>query len=186
MEEKKALRKKYKALRDSLMEKASQHSLEICEKCAALTEFKKADTVLLYFAKGSEADIAPLAELGWKTGKTVGYPRCREGGIMEFFSVSDFSDFEKGFYGIMEPKRDAPLCPTINAVCFVPALSFDLDGYRLGYGGGYYDRFLSDFSGTTVGIAFEGCLAERLPREKFDKKTDYIITESRVKKTIED
>ncbi len=186
MEEKRSLRNKYKAVRDSLMEKAPEYSREICEKCAALPEFQNADTVLLYFAKGSEADLAPLAEIGWKMGKTVGYPRCLDRESMEFFKVSDFSDLEKGYFGIMEPKIDAPLCSLENAVCFVPALSFDSFGYRLGYGGGYYDRFLARFSGCSVGIAYEECLAERLPREEFDKKTDYIITESRVKRTIED
>ncbi len=186
MEEKRSLRKKYKALRDSLIGKSCEYSKEICEKCAALPEFGKADTVLLYYAKGSEADLASLADIAWKMGKTVGYPRCLDRENMEFFKVFDFSDLEKGYFGIMEPKIDAPLCPLENAVCFVPALSFDLDGYRLGYGGGYYDRFLKSFSGCSVGISFEECLAERLPREEFDKKTDYIITERRVKKAIED
>ena len=186
MEDKSNLRKKYKAIRESLSEKAPEYSLEICKKCASLEEFQKADTVLLYFAKGSEADLSRLFEIARESGKRVAYPRCLDREKMEFFEISAFSDLEKGCYGIMEPKIDAPHATFENAICFVPALSFDYDGYRLGYGGGYYDRFLSYFQGATVGIAFEECLAERLPREKFDKKTDYIITESRVKRTIED
>ena len=186
MEDKSTLRKKYKAIRESLSEKAPEYSLEICKKCASLKEFQKAQTVLLYFSKGSEADLSILFEISRKSGKRVAYPRCLDRERMEFFEISSLSELEKGYYGIMEPKADAQKCSFENAVCFVPALSFDHDGYRLGYGGGYYDRFLSDFSGTTVGIAFEACLAERLPREEFDKKTDYIITESRVKRTIED
>ena len=186
MEEKSSLRKKYKAIRESLLENAPEYSLEICKKCAALPEFRKADTVLLYFAKGSEADLSSLFEIALKTGKRVAYPRCLDRERMEFFEIFSLSDLEKGYYGIMEPKSGCPACTFENAVCFVPALSFDLDGYRLGYGGGYYDRFLSDFFGTTVGIAFEKCISEKLPREEFDKKTDYIITERRVKRTIED
>lgn len=185
MEEKTALRKKYKLLRDSLLEKAPEYSREICSRCAALPEFLSADNVLLYFAKGSEADLTELFDIAREMGKRVAYPRCLDREHMEFFEISDLSQLEKGHFGIMEPKVGSAVCSLKNAICFVPALSFDLEGYRLGYGGGYYDRFLERFAGCTVGVCFEECLSQCLPREIFDKKTDYIITESRVKRTIE-
>ena len=186
MEDKSTLRKKYKAIRESLMEKAPEYSQKICKACASLEEFQKADTVLLYFAKGSEADLSSLCEIALREGKRVAYPRCLDRERMEFFEISSLSDLEKGYFGIMEPKIDAPKCSFENAVCFVPALAFDLEGYRLGYGGGYYDRYLSDFSGTKVGVAYDDCVTDKLPRGEHDIKTDYIITESRVKRIIED
>ncbi|MBE6587519.1 MAG: 5-formyltetrahydrofolate cyclo-ligase [Ruminococcaceae bacterium] len=184
MEDKSFLRKKYKTLRDSLVERA-EYSRRICERCGSLAEFLDARTVLLYFPKGSEVDLSSLARIALESGKTVGFPRCVDRENMVFHKVVDLSELESGYYGIMESPASAPLCETRGSIVFVPALSFDSFGYRLGYGGGYYDRFLSEFSGTAVGVTYEACLAESLPREVHDKKTDYIITESQVKRTVE-
>jgi len=163
-----------------------ERSEAICRRCSALPEYKEAETVLLYCAVGSEADLMPLARTALSEGKTVAFPKCGEGGRMSFYSVTELSCLVPGKYGIPEPPEKAPVLSFYGAVCFVPALSFDVEGYRLGYGGGYYDRFLADFCGVSIGVTFDDTLAERLPREKYDKKTDYIVTESKVKKTIED
>lgn len=186
MDEKHTLRKKYKRLRDSLSEKTGEYSRLICERCADLDEFKRADTVLLYFAKGSEVDLSSLAETALGRGKRVAYPRCGGEGKMEFYKISSLSELEKGSFGIMEPPADAPFYGEDGAICFVPALAFDSEGFRLGWGGGYYDRYLAGFGGTKVGVAYDICVADKLPRGKYDIKTDYIITESKVKRIIED
>lgn len=186
MDEKQILRKKYKCQRDSLSKKTVEYSRLICESCAELDEFKSADTILLYFAKGSEVDLSSLAEIAYSMGKRVAYPRCSGEGRMSFHKIASLPELEKGAFGIMEPPSDAPLCRDSDAVCFVPALAFDTEGFRLGWGGGYYDRFLADFKGCKIGVAYDICLADKLPRGEFDIKTDYIVTESRVKRTIED
>lgn len=186
MDEKHPLRKKYKALRDSLSEKNVEYSRLICERCASLDEFKGADTVLLYFAKGSEVDLSSLAEKAFGMGKCVAYPRCCGEGMMTFHKISSLSELVKGSFGIMEPPLDAPLCREGRAICFVPALAFDLEGFRLGWGGGYYDRYLVGFKGTKIGVTYDVCVADKLPRGEHDIKTDYIITESKVKRIIED
>lgn len=186
MEDKSTLRKKYKVIRESLFEKAPEYSLEICKACATLEEFRGADTVLLYFAKGSEVDLSTLAAQAFDMGKCVAYPRCLKDGEMTFHKISSFEELKKGAFGIMEPSADAPICEDMEGICFVPALAFDPEGFRLGWGGGYYDRYLADFKGIKIGVAYDVCVAERLPREKYDIKTDYIITESRVKRIIED
>ncbi|MBQ2730361.1 MAG: 5-formyltetrahydrofolate cyclo-ligase [Clostridia bacterium] len=185
MEEKNLLRRRFKEIRAAVGDKKQEYSQEICEKAAELSAFHSADTVLLYYAKGNEADLSLLFEKCFSMGKTVGFPRCIDRERMVFQRVKDLSELSVGYFGISEPPADAPPCSLENAICFVPALAFDKDGYRLGYGGGYYDRFLSGFRGTTVGVTFEACLTDRLVREEFDMKTDYIITESQVKKTIE-
>ena len=185
MEEKSALRKKYKAVRDSLGEGCAAYSSKICGYCMALPEFIKAKTVLLYFAKGSEVDLSRLAETALGMGKTVGYPRCVDGNAMVFHKISDLSELCKGAFGIMEPPKSAPVLKTEGGVCFVPALAYDCDGFRLGYGGGYYDRFLKGFQGCKIGVAYSACVTKKLPRGEHDQRTDYIITESQVKRTIE-
>ncbi len=186
MDEKQLLRKKYIAIRDSVGEKTEKYSRLICEKCALLPEFEMAGTVLLYFAKGSEVDLSGLAGLALDMGKCVAYPRCREKGEMTFHKISSLDELKEGAFGIMEPSEDAPLCDDGGAICFIPALAYDKDGFRLGWGGGYYDRYLAPFKGTKIGVAFDVCVTERLPRGKHDIKTDYIITESQVKRIIED
>ena len=170
MDEKQLLRKKYKSIRDGLSREAKEYSRLICLRCAALPEFDRAKTVFLYFAKGSEVDLSPLAKLSLDMGKCVAYPLCHG----------------EGAFGIMEPPVDAPLCNDSDGICFVPALAYDREGYRLGWGGGYYDRYLSAFVGTKVGVAYSVSVTDKLPRGKHDIKTDYIITESKVKRIIED
>ena len=187
-EEKKALRARYKDIRAGLDTK--KLSLKICENCLSLPFLSKADTVLLYASKGSEADITSLLPVLTKMGKTVGFPRCIDSENMVFHKVSDISELTKGYFGLREPDPTLPLIrkedTEKDTLCRVPALAFDRRGYRLGYGKGYYDRFLRDFSGKTAGITFEKCLADNIPTDVHDMKTDYIITESQVTKAIED
>ena len=187
MDEKKPLRKKYKILRDSLCEKTEDYSRIICERCADIDGFKRADAVLLYFAKGSEVDLSALAELALDMGKCVAYPRCSGKGEMTFHKISSLDELKEGSFGIMEPLEGSPLCDCDNGrtVCFVPALAYDKEGFRLGWGGGYYDRFLADFQGCKIGVTYAACVADKLPRGEYDIKTDYIVTESQVKRTIE-
>jgi len=182
MEDKASLRKKYKELRASLNGEREKKSLLICRRAAEILTTLRADTVLLYSAIGSEADLTSLFEVVLERGMTAFFPRCTGEGEMTFFAVEDLSALQRGSYGIPEPEEGSPLEIWDSAVVFIPALAFDGEGYRLGYGGGYYDRFLSRFSGVKVGVAFDACVAERLPRESHDIKADYIITESQVKK----
>ena len=109
---------------------------------------------------------------------------------MVFHKVTALSDLNAGYFGVREPEPTLAIIEKKDmgkdTLCLVPALSYDKRGYRLGYGKGYYDRFLEGFSGICVGITFDRCLAEKLPADAHDKKTDYIITESQVTTTIED
>ena len=103
-------------------------------------------------------------------------------GLMEFRFIESISDLKCGMYEIREP--DADRCEKAdydsNSLCFVPAICFDKKGYRLGYGKGYYDRFLEHFDGISVGVCFEGCVTEALPRGEHDKKVNYLITDDKI------
>ena len=187
-EEKKALRARYKDIRAGLDTK--ELSRKICDNVLSLKLLSDAKTVLLYSAKGSEADITSLLPIFIKQGKTVCFPRCIDAERMVFHKVTALSDLNAGYFGVREPDTTLAIIEKKDmgkdTLCLVPALSYDKRGYRLGYGKGYYDRFLEGFSGICVGITFDRCLAEKLPADAHDKKTDYIITESQVTTTIED
>lgn len=151
----------------------------IVETIAASPCFQQADTVLLYAPHGSEIDLIPLVRLARKNGKKVAFPRCDpETNTMQFFVLESDSRLVKGAYGIFEPPSDAPPCnPDESTLCILPGLSFDPEGGRLGYGKGYYDRFLADFKGVTLGAAYASLVAKKLPTEPHDIPVQILVTE---------
>lgn len=185
-EEKNAIRKKYKALRASLApEHKSRLDAEICRRFTALASFRFCETILFYAPLENEIDIMPAAELALSLGKRVAFPRCNvEDSTMTYHFIDDPSELRVDAFGIREPLPDAPLFdPRKNkkaCLCVVPALVYDKQGYRLGYGRGYYDRFLIDFTGTTVGPIYRGFIVDRVPRGRFDANVDVLITEKGV------
>jgi 5-formyltetrahydrofolate cyclo-ligase len=113
--------------------------------------------------------------------KRVALPRCEGDGKMNFYYINSVNDLKKGAYGIQEPNEKCALFEgRDSALCIVPALSYDKHGHRLGYGGGYYDRFLSKFSGKTVGICYEENICDSLMHGKYDRPVTLIVTEKRI------
>ena len=100
---------------------------------------------------------------------------------MEFRIIKSFSDLHKGFYGISEPDDTCEkVCSFDDAVCLVPGIAFDQNGYRLGYGKGYYDRFLKNNVSVSAGLCYNNLVVNELPINDFDMKVDFIITEQEV------
>ena len=176
-------RKELKKLRDSLENRDSASAL-IEEAFLSSDIYKTSDTVLLYYAVGSEISTIRIFQNAISDGKRVAFPFCTEkDGVMEFYLVDGEEDLENGKYNIKAPRKDCDkLTAFSDAVCVVPGLSFDKKGYRLGYGKGYYDRFLSEFSGISVGLCYEALLSESLPFDCFDKRVDYLITDKKTYK----
>lgn len=144
-------------------------------------EYKKADAVLLYVSINREVRTKNLIDRILADKKRLALPVCFENGIMEFRYINSKKDLTRGLFSAPEPKSDCELFTgSQNAVCVIPALSFDRDGYRLGYGKGYYDRYLSGFRVFRVGFCFNALFEEKLPKGRFDKKVDMIITEKGV------
>lgn len=185
-EEKNAVRKKYKAIRASTTpEKKAALDESIRRKFTSLASYRFAETILFYAPLGEEIDIMPCAELALSQGKKVAFPRCNtENSTMTYHYVTDLSQLSVDSYGIREPSPDAPCFdPRKNkrsCLCIVPALVYDREGYRLGYGRGYYDRFLGDFTGTTIGPIYRSFIIDRVPRGRFDASVDVLITEKGV------
>lgn len=177
--DKKDLRKHFSDIRKAAKSPAADRS--ITEAVLADEYVRNADTVLLYASFGSEADTWGIAEKLIGRGTSVAYPLCHKGGIMTFHIVDDTDALSAGQYGIQEPDIALPQ-PVITSrtVCIVPGLAFTPDGGRLGYGGGFYDRFIAaNPEMHTIAVAYERCMTDTLPLMQHDIKVDTIVTEER-------
>lgn len=157
----------------------------LCERLMATDEIKQADTVLLFSSTRNEPDLTYLAEHLLSCGVRVAYPISHKSSCtLTFHTVSSLGELTPAAFNIPEPPADAPM-PSLgaSAVCIVPALAYDKEGYRIGYGKGFYDRFLRDFTGVSVGVAYDGFVLDSLPREEHDVPLDIIITTTGAIKT---
>ncbi len=179
---KKSARRIYSELRSNIPEKVrKKKSCDILSKILTLSAYNNCDTVLTYMSFGSEVDTEALILRALKDGKKVALPVSEYDSLqLSFYEISSLSELAAGYKGILEP----PPCPDNlvrdfeNAICIVPGLAFDKNGYRLGYGKGFYDRFLPSFTGTSVGIAFDECITDSVPIDSYDCKLDILVSDS--------
>jgi 5,10-methenyltetrahydrofolate synthetase len=150
-----------------------------------LATYRFCDTLLLYSPIKGEPDVNIAAKTALADGKRIAYPITEPvGHVMKFGYVNSPDELLRGNFGIPEPPHDAELFDegiNTHAICVVPALAFDADGYRLGYGKGYYDRFLAKFTGVKAGLVMSRFILPKLPRGRYDLAVDVIITEDGVK-----
>lgn len=141
---------------------------------------KEGKTIALTISVFPEVDTRKLIETLWSAGKRVVAPKCihrtRE---MDFYEITSFDQLKPAPMGLLEPDETLThKCSMLDIdVCIVPGIVFDQRGYRIGYGGGYYDRFLPLFKGTKLSIAFNEQLVEEVPFEKHDIAIDTLITD---------
>ena len=192
--DKAALRRRFTSLRDNLREdERSAAEAAIYARLFDLPAWKKAPLVCGYMSLGSELDMAPVWERAVSEGKSYGLPVTVTGakeGRMIFRRTAGFTPDEliPARFGVREPSESCPalsLRELVGGLILVPGLAFDEEGYRIGYGGGYYDRFLSSLQAegirvTAVGLVFGICRAPLLPREPYDIPVDYVIDERRM------
>lgn len=185
-EVKQNLRAKYRQFRERM---EPQHKIEldsiIQSRLLALSEYSGFDTLFTYVSKPIEVDTIALITAALANHKKVAVPRCLpETCDMEFYYITSMDDLEKGCFGVLEPvpERCRLVPPGKTGLCIVPGLSFDAQGYRLGYGKGYYDRFLAEFNGFTVGICYAGCVQWNLPHGYYDRPVDVLITEKYIRR----
>ena len=177
---KKELRQEMRNIRRNMIPplRAEKNRL-IFQRLIRLPQYQKAHTIITYVSTELEVDTRRLMEQAWKDGKQVVVPRCVEGTRnMEMCYIRSMDDLEPGMYGIPEPKASCAICSDwSDCLCIVPAFCNDKKGYRLGYGGGYYDRFLSQFSGMTVGINYSECVRKELQHGRYDVPIQMLLTE---------
>lgn len=169
---KKEFRKKCLDLRKEL------NNIDLCDKILDLKEYKESKTVFIYVSYKSEADTLPLIKEALKE-KTVLVPLCLDdNGNMIACKINSLRDLKEGMYGIMEPVKREEFKGKID-FSIIPGAAFDLTGKRIGYGKGYYDRFLSCHDTFSVGVCHDELLFEKIPSDSFDAKLNMIITNKR-------
>ncbi len=168
--EKSALRKKLLSVRNSLpRQEISLSHLEDFEK------FKNAKTVFCYVSAGSEVKTQGLIQ-EMLTKKRVVVPYCTDKcGNMIAVEIKSLDELKEGLFGISEPVTPKEFPKEEIDFVIVPGIAFDKDGYRLGYGKGYYDRFLSDINPFKLGICKKELFADNLPHDEFDVKMNKIL-----------
>ncbi len=183
--EKNRLREEYKIKRANI-EPSKKRILDtkICERFLSLASFRFSDTLLMYYPLEGEVNVTPIAEAALALGKKVAYPKCDSKNLtMKFHFVESLSELKKGYYGINEPSENNPVYDIKDenihsgTICLIPALVYDKCGYRIGYGKGYYDRYLAHFKGAKAGIVYGDFIIDNLPRGRFDLAVDYILSE---------
>ena len=172
--------------RRAAMDKAQRLEADrrIFRSAAKLMEEIKPEILFCYVSSPAlEVNTESVIDYAMEKGMTVAVPKCVNGtNEMEFFSVQSRSELTKGRYGIFEPegKEECLVTDFSSGLCIVPGLAFDMGGRRLGFGKGYYDRFLEQFGGYTAGLCYECCMFDEIPYEQHDAVMDCIITENSI------
>ena len=176
---KSSLRSQILSKRNSLsLEDIAHHSEKISKRILKHPKFLDSKSIFLYFSIGSEVSTTFIIEESLKLGKNVFLPVLDNSENLSFHKFESFSKMKKGKFGILEPTSKVSLVDPDLVV--VPGLAFDLHLHRLGYGKGYYDRFLKSTSSYKIGICFDFQIVEKIPNESHDQKMDEVISEKRI------
>lgn len=182
-----ALREKYRNIRTSMTaDEKENYDKTIAGQVRSLWQYDKNDTLLVYVSTPIEVDTHEIIEQALLDGKKVAVPRCVDGTRnMEFYFIGSLDDLEPGSFGVLEPivEKTELMTDFSRGLCIVPAFSYDWSGFRLGYGKGYYDRFLSRFDGNIIGICYSSCVQRSLPHGRFDRPVELLVTEKYLRRT---
>ncbi len=179
--QKKLLREKYLDIRKALPEKdRARQDSAIQYQLLGSAMYQEASLLLAYVSYSTEVHTHGIIQKALDDGKRVAVPRCAADRQMFYYEITSFNDLKPGYMGILEPgpHLSFPLSASDmeGALCLVPGLAFDDQGFRIGYGGGYYDRFLAGFKGTKVALARPSQLSsEPIPTDQYDIPVDYVV-----------
>ena len=152
----------------------------ICTKVMERPEWKNADTICLYFSQSHEVDTKPLLAAALTDGKRIVFPRVEGKGLV-LHEIRSITDFTKGKYNILEPKKSTPIVkPACVDIFIVPGVAFDRAGNRMGHGKGYYDRLLAECHAPKIGLSYERQVIAKLDSSSYDVPMTAVITEKGV------
>ncbi|SDY54106.1 5-formyltetrahydrofolate cyclo-ligase [Evansella caseinilytica] len=162
----------------------AEKTLKIQSRLLRHHSWLQADVIGATVSFGNEIDTYCIIEAAWEAGKRVAVPRCiaAERKLL-FYELTNFNELEKSYYGLLEPRLGATeqIHPGEIALLLVPGVVFDRQGFRIGYGGGYYDRFLAAHENlTTCSLCYDVQFVDHLPSETHDVPVRMIITEKEV------
>ncbi len=178
--DKKALRERLKKLREALSEKEwLEKSQIICHHLINSGFFKDSQKIAFYYYINKEVNLTWAMERALNEGKEVYLPKTHlKEKNLTFHRIFSLEELSSGVFGIPEPPLNNPVIdPKDLDLLLVPGLAFDIQRFRLGYGGGFYDKILKGTKALKIGIAFYFQIIERLPFDPWDEKVDYILTE---------
>ena len=176
MMDKKSLRAHIRRQKLELSEEAILSASEnLTAQFLAHPLYQKANTIYGYLPYNQEVRTWALLEQALKDGKTVAVPKVY-GDEMRFIVMTDLSRVAAGYAGIPEPVEDAPIANDPTGLVLMPGMVFDKQGHRIGYGGGFYDRFLAaEPNHPTIALCYEFQLLEHIPTEEFDIPVDCVL-----------
>ncbi|WP_394232955.1 5-formyltetrahydrofolate cyclo-ligase [Niallia oryzisoli] len=180
MIDKNAFRKKMKEKLQATPKAFYEHySYQIAQKLYQDTFWKSAQTIGITISNPPEVDTYQIIRKAWELKKTIVIPKCLpKEKQMDFRILERFDQLESVYYSLLEPieEQTKRVDPNMIDLLIVPGLAFTEDGYRLGVGGGYYDRFLQNYHGKTLSLAFHVQMVKQLPTEPHDLPVERIIT----------
>lgn len=178
--DKKIIRKEIQEKLKKISDKDRKNFEEVLyKKLFANENFKKANCIALTIPFGTEINTYPIIERLLKDGKTVCSPICeKESRKMTFYKINSLDELIEGCYGIKTPPEIEKNIVKKNNIdlILVPGVGFDDNNYRIGFGGGYYDRYLKDYKGYTISLAFKEQIVEKVPTNEFDLPVNLVIT----------
>ncbi len=158
-------------------EEVQQLSAQICDKIKELSVYKDTENICLYMPVNNEVDVTLLAEDAWSDGKTLWLPKTADN-MMGFYKFGNDTALTAGTYGVLEPVSEEKLEPGADTLVLMPGVAFSPDGGRVGYGGGYYDRYLNKWTMCkTVAVCYSFQILDELPMEDHDVRPDKIVCE---------
>lgn len=160
-----------------------RHEIErkLREKLTSSPEWQQASVIGITLSYDLEWDTHEIIKQAWDEGKEVAVPKSiHETRQMEFYKIKSYDDVEKGYVGILEPKvnQAQPCSKSDIDFLVVPGRVYNKEGYRIGFGGGFYDRFLVDFDGHTVSQVWEGQLVDDIPTNQYDLPVEKLFVVS--------
>lgn len=167
-------------------EKKNTMDAAVFERIISMPVYRKAGLLLCYVSTAEEVETQNLIRHALENGKRVCVPlSLTETHTVEFHEIHSLEELMPGTYGVLEPKRGVSTPVTYypyGTVCIVPGLVFDEEGYRLGYGKGYYDRFLQRFRGVKIGICYREFITRLLPHGYYDRPVNWLVDETMTRK----
>lgn len=181
MTSKPEIRNYARLLRTQLPDKADRDN-RIFQQILQLDAFQAANTVLCYVSLPEEIDTVQLMNYCFAHQKRVAVPYCNSDKTMDFYYIHSLQELHTGQYGIPEPDVLAAEKVTDfrSAVVIVPALCFQADGHRVGYGGGYYDKFLKNGTFISVGLCYNDLILKQIPTTDYDQAVNILVTEKQI------
>lgn len=168
-----------KSLQDNPKKKV-ELEMDIVSQLFEMRVWQEADVIALTMSLPFEFNTRPIIEEAWRIGKKCYVPKVLNNHEMAFIQIRPDTEYKKGVFGIEEPIGEHISRFSEETLMIVPGLIFNRQGYRIGQGGGYYDRYLSTYKGKTVSLVFPQQLSEDWFPEAFDQPVDFIITTEKV------